>query len=106
MRALWLPGPVRGRIPLSGLCLHGSEPAFARHRRLAASARLACYASARQACGGTMCYPFTLHLRSRAMRRMFLTLAALGLAVAIAGAQRLAPNGEWRYYGGDAASTK
>ena len=40
------------------------------------------------------------------MRRTFLMVVALGMAVAVVGAQRMTPNGEWRYYGGDAASTK
>jgi quinoprotein glucose dehydrogenase len=40
------------------------------------------------------------------MRRTLLILSALGLAVAIVGAQRMTPNGEWRYYAGDASSTK
>jgi quinoprotein glucose dehydrogenase len=40
------------------------------------------------------------------VRRTLLTLSALGLAVAIVGAQRMTPNGEWRYYAGDASSTK
>ena len=40
------------------------------------------------------------------MRRTLLIVVALGCAVAMPGAQRAAPNGEWRYYAGDAASTK
>ena len=40
------------------------------------------------------------------MRRTLLILIALGLVGVIAGAQRMTSNGEWRYYAGDAASTK
>jgi len=40
------------------------------------------------------------------MRRSWLMVVVLGLAVAIVEAQRMTPTGEWRYYAGDAASTK
>jgi quinoprotein glucose dehydrogenase len=40
------------------------------------------------------------------MRRTLLLIVTLGLAVAIVRAQQGSPRGEWRYYGGDAASTK
>jgi len=40
------------------------------------------------------------------MRRTVLIVVALGCAVAMPGAQRAAPSGEWRYYAGDASSTK
>src|SRR5262249_27759441 len=40
------------------------------------------------------------------MRRGTVTICAAVLMLEIAGAQRTPPAGEWRYYGGDAASTK
>jgi quinoprotein glucose dehydrogenase len=40
------------------------------------------------------------------MRRALLIVVALGCAVALLRAQRTTPNGEWRYYAGDASSTK
>jgi quinoprotein glucose dehydrogenase len=40
------------------------------------------------------------------MRRTLLLIVTVGCAVAIVRAQQRSPRGEWRYYGGDAASTK
>jgi glucose dehydrogenase len=40
------------------------------------------------------------------MRRTFLALVTIALSIGVADAQRAAPSGEWRYYAGDAASTK
>jgi len=40
------------------------------------------------------------------MRRTLAIVVALGCAVAMVRAQRATPSGEWRYYAGDASSTK